>query len=339
MLHAGEGVRIFATIPPSNRVDPAHYLRNAIDVARWSDAAGLDGALIYTDNGLLDPWAVAQAVIAHTDRFSPLVAVQPVYMHPYSVAKLVASVAHLYERRVFLNLVAGGFVNDLKALDDDTEHDRRYDRLVEYGHIIDALAHGEVPLTFEGRWYRVRGLRLAPALDPELRPGFTVSGSSEAGITAARTLGATAIQYPRPPGQYEGRHELDTVDMGIRIGLLGREDPVEAWRLAWARFPADPRGQLTHRLAMRVSDSVWHRQLSALAELSASSGQPYWLHPFENYQTFCPYLVGSWDEVARVVADYLDLGFRTFITDVPAGPDDLDHIGIVFERAQKLVAV
>jgi len=43
----------------------------------------------------------------------PLVAVQPVYMHPYSVAKMVSTLAFLHQRRVFLNMVAGGFKNDL----------------------------------------------------------------------------------------------------------------------------------------------------------------------------------------------------------------------------------
>jgi len=46
--------------------------------------------LIYTDNGLVDPWLIAQAMITHTERLCPLVAVQPVYMHPYAVAKMVA---------------------------------------------------------------------------------------------------------------------------------------------------------------------------------------------------------------------------------------------------------
>src|SRR2546426_11956881 len=68
----------------------------------------------------------------NTPRLCPLVAVQPIYMHPYAVAKLVASFGHLYGRRIYLNMVAGGFKNDLVALNDTTPHDQRYDRLIEY---------------------------------------------------------------------------------------------------------------------------------------------------------------------------------------------------------------
>jgi len=66
---------------------------------------------------------VSQVIIQATSRLCPLVAVQPIYLHPYAVATLVASLGHLYRRRVYLNMVAGGFVNDLTALDDPTPHD------------------------------------------------------------------------------------------------------------------------------------------------------------------------------------------------------------------------
>ena len=87
----------------------------------------------------MDPWLVSQIIIQSTEALCPLVAVQPVYMHPYSVAKMVASVGHLYGRRIYLNMVAGGFKNDLEALNDMTPHDRRYDRLIEYTAVIKEL--------------------------------------------------------------------------------------------------------------------------------------------------------------------------------------------------------
>src|SRR5439155_940280 len=83
----------------------------------------------------------------------PLVAVQPVYMHPYAVAKQITSFAYLYGRRLYLNMVAGGFKNDLDALSDTTPHDKRYARLVEYTTIISRLLTGPAPLTYEGDFH------------------------------------------------------------------------------------------------------------------------------------------------------------------------------------------
>ncbi|MDP9308759.1 MAG: LLM class flavin-dependent oxidoreductase, partial [Actinomycetota bacterium] len=67
------------------------YLAQVVEVARWSERAGCRGMLIYTDNAIVDPWLVAQLVIENTERLCPLVAVQPLYLHPYTVAKMVTT--------------------------------------------------------------------------------------------------------------------------------------------------------------------------------------------------------------------------------------------------------
>jgi len=330
--------RIFSTCAPSNKVSRESYLDHVVRVAQWSESAGCEGILVYTDNGLVDPWLLAQLIVQNTETLCPLVAVQPVYMHPYWVAKTISTMGHLHGRRVWINMVAGGFKNDLVALGDDTPHDRRYDRVVEYATIIDRLLESEGPVSFDGDFYRVTNLKMTPPLDPALRPGITLSGSSDAGLAAARALGAVAVQYPRPVDEYEREAAVEGLDIGIRIGIVAREDGAEAWRVARARFPEDRSGQLAHQLAMKVSDSVWHKQLSELGEHAADEDNPYWLLPFENYKTFCPYLVGSYDTVATEVARYRRVGYETFILDVPESPVELEHIGTVFQRAAALSA-
>src|SRR5687768_1959989 len=101
-------LRIFTTCPQSKDVSAGQYLPLVEAVSRWSEAARCEGMLIYTDNSLVDPWLVAQIVLQRTERLRPLVAVQPAYMHPYAAAKMVASLAHLHGRALWLNLVAGG---------------------------------------------------------------------------------------------------------------------------------------------------------------------------------------------------------------------------------------
>ena len=331
------GLKVFATCPPSFAASPQTYLREVLEVARWSEAAGCEGILIYTDNGLVDPWLIAQAMITHTKRLRPLVAVQPVYMHPYAVAKMVASLGFLHGRRLYLNMVAGGFKNDLESLNDPTPHDERYTRLVEYTKLIMDLLSGPGPVTLDGRYYKVANVRMTPPLKPDLVPGVFVSGSSEAGLAAARELGALAVRYPKPVAEYEAAPPPDAAALGIRIGVISRENAGDAWQVARARFPEDRRGQLTHQLAMKVSDSEWHKQLSKLGETAAGEDQPYWMVPFENYKTFCPYLVGSYDRVADEIARYVGVGYRTIILDVPASPEELEHIGVVCERAAERV--
>ena len=149
----------------------------------------------------------------------------------------------------------------------------------------------------------------------------------------AQAVGATAIKYPKPASECHSDSPDAGFDSGIRVGIIARPDETEAWTVAYERFPEDRKGQLTHQLAMTVSDSSWHRQLSEMAKDTRSNPNPYWLVPFENYKTFCPYLVGSYDRVAEEISRYVAVGFRTFILDIPPDREELRHTGIVFRQA------
>jgi alkanesulfonate monooxygenase len=335
----GMPVEVFSTCPQSSAVEKAPYKQRIADVARWSEQFGYTGILVYTDNSLVDPWHVSQIIVQQTESLCPLVAVQPVYSHPYTVAKQVTSLAHLHDRRVYLNMVAGGFTSDLKALNDTTPHDLRYERLTEYTTIIHRLLASPSPLSFEGQFYRVENLKLAPPIPPELFPGILLSGSSEAGLKAAQALGATAVHYPKPAQEYEANPVSEGMSQGIRVGIIAREDEETAWRVAHARFPEDRKGQLTHQLAMKKSDSSWHKQLSEIGEETDEGNPIYWLGPFKNYKTFCPYLVGSYERVAHELARYIAAGFRTFILDIPPDEEELYHTNIVFQRSMRKVAL
>jgi alkanesulfonate monooxygenase len=323
-------VEVFSTCPPSSSGDPATYLDRAVQVARWSEQAGCTGILVYSDNSQMDAWSVSHAILQNTSALCPLVAVQPIYMHPYTVAKTLASIGTLWGRRMYLNMVAGGFKNDLTALNDTTPHDSRYDRLAEYTLIIRELLDGDHPVTFRGEFYQVENLRMTPPLASGLAPGVFISGSSDAGLAAARRIGATAIKYPKPADEEQPLPPSD-LQTGIRVGVIARPNAADAWDVAHSRFPEDRKGQITRQLATKVSDSVWHKQL---AEREAGEeNSPYWLVPFNNYHTMCPYLVGSYDQVAAEMARHFANGSRTVILDVPPDFDELQHTFAAFSLA------
>jgi alkanesulfonate monooxygenase len=325
-------LELFSTAPQSADYAAERFLPRLAEVARWSEAAGCTGILIYSDNSLVDTWLAAQFVIEQTNQLSPLVAVQPVYMHPFSAAKMVASLSYLYGRRISLNMIAGGFRNDLLALCDETPHDQRYSRLIEYTLVLKGLLAEQRPFTFSGNYYKVKNLVLKPSLAPGLFPRLLISGSSEAGRDAAQALGAVAVEYPQPGASYD--HSVPRDNCGIRIGIIAAEDADEAWQIAHRRFPGDRTGQLKHLVAMKVSDSQWHKQLSSISDAEAERGI-YWLWPFKNYNTFCPYLVGSRAQVSDELAKYMAAGFRTYILDIPSEESDLRYAGETFALAEE----
>ena len=89
---------------------------------------------------------------------------------------------------------------------------------------------------------------------------------------------------------------------------------------------------------MKVSDSEWHKQRSVKAGETGAERCPNWLGPFQNYKTFCPYLVGDYDMVSDLLGRYVDLGHKTFIIDVPHSEEDLQHIDQCFDLAVRAFA-
>ena len=335
------GIDVYTSSPSERVPSPESYVSRLRQAAQWSDQHGCRGMLIYTDNRSSDPWVLAQDVIVHTEKLSPLIAVQPVYMHPYAAAQKLAAMTRVYGRSIDLNFVAGGFQYDLAALDDRLEHDDRYERLAEYGAILTQLLKDKA-VTMRGQYYNVFGLKLNWNVSKDLFPRLTVSGSSAAGLKCARALGAVVVMYPKPlqpeqildPSPIFVEAQSAGLRTGIRIGILARESGEDAWAEARKRFPEDPSGEAMRKAAVQATDSSWLRQLSTLADSDKTAVRDvYSLGPFASLKSFCPYLVGSYDAVASYLSAYLRGGVQVVILDAPREEQDLEHAYLVLQRA------
>lgn len=327
--------RLIGACPSSRKAASGQeYAAMVRSTCEWAERDGWEALLIYTSNGLADPWAVAQFMLQNTRTVRPLVAVQPLYSHPFTVANQVLTLGSFYGRQIYINFVAGDYPRDRIALGDDTPHDRRYERMIEYGTIVRRLLSSDAPVTLDGQFHKIRDLHLFSRLPSPLQPEFTVSGSSEAGLAAARALDACAIQYPKPSQDYVvGGGDLRQ-RYGLRIGVISRPTSEAAWAIARARFPENPDGAQVREIASQVSDSVWVKELSKT--VSVPDGHPYWLGPYRNYQSSCPFLVGSFDDVSRELAAYMKAGIGTFLLETPRDPADSETISAVFRSARAL---
>jgi alkanesulfonate monooxygenase len=330
---AASGVTIYSTCRSSIGYGQEYHLRKLLESAGWAQDAGFRGGLVYTDNTSIDVWMAAQAAIANTATFVPLVAVQPLDMTPFALARAVSSLAHLYGRQVDINFVSGGFSRDLAVQGDVLPHDARYDRLIEYVTIVRMLLSGGLA-NHAGRYYNVRRARLTAPVSAGLLPTAYVSGSSAASLHAGESLGIGQLSFPLLPEDFASPDvRKNKFGSGISIGIIARDDSSEAWRIARKRFPADPEGAERMKLLLSASVSSWQPQLASVPIADEAEGEAYWLVPFRYHHTFCPYLVGSHDEVAQAVTTYLNGGIRTFVLDIPHEPDDLFHARSAIERA------
>ncbi len=149
-------LKVYATTPESEPqaitrglvVDGEDYYNKVKNTARWSEVHGFEGTLIYSNNSLVDGWSVAQIILENTHSLTPLIAVNPVYIFPYALAKRIASLSFMFKRRIDINWIAGGFQNDLKSLGDNTPHDKRYERLFEYATTTTGLFQRKVLDTY-----------------------------------------------------------------------------------------------------------------------------------------------------------------------------------------------
>jgi len=323
-------IEVFSLVPRAARSE--QFWPNVLEVTRLSDEYRCSGVLIFNGNEIVvEPWFIAQTMAAHSRELMPLVAVNPVYMHPFSVARMVSSLSLAYRRRVFLNLITGTSLSHLQALGDDIEHDRRYERLLEFTQIVTALLGG-YPLDFDGQFYKTKGLQLLPALAEDMRPQYLLAGQSSAAVEVAEKMGAVNIQMlgPRLESQLGSAQ-------AIHFGLIAREDEQRAWYAAQQRFPEDKVGQFVLSESMHNTDSQWKRRLQLAATQQSSALPGFWMLPFRNMQADCPYFVGSHERAAALVAALVRAGIHTFVLDIPLDEQEFNHTARVFRRASGML--
>jgi alkanesulfonate monooxygenase len=323
-------VNVLATAPAP---DPAEgdTLRQFTDFAQRAERHQVDGLLIFYNHRHMDPWAVTATILQSTKTITPLVAVQPYALAPFTAAKLIWSLTTLHHRRIDLNLITGAAKDELDQVGDQLGHDERFGRATEYMAVLRALLSSDEPLVYDGRFYRYRGLCMYSRLDPEVRPRVFVAGSSAAGQSMAAAVADVAITHPEPVEQFadtfltRARRDLG---IGIRIGLIARPTREQAWSAARALFPQERVERL--RTAMRKrSESDWIRRLAQLAAEDGVYDGVYWTGAFRNDKGSMPALVGTYREVADYLERYLALGVRTVILGSADTEEDFQHVAVV----------
>jgi alkanesulfonate monooxygenase len=295
------------------------YRKRLTDMAHTAERAGWSGGLIPTFLHEVDPFMVSSYLGAVTERFIPLIAVQPACTPPHAAAACASAYAMMYDRPVYFNLVAGARDDEMRRVGDHLTHDERYDRLHEYGRVLRGLLNGET-VTHHGTYYTYDKFALAPRPEVLEQCKIFVAGSSTAGRQVAQRIADVVVTHPKPfpdwrenvlrpllAGGYEG-------EIGIRIGMICRENGEEAWEIARRRFPDSWIGRQETLLKTR-SQSVWSRDLARMA-ISQDTGlatEPdssgvYWLGAFRSGRASAPFLVGSYAEVGDALGEFLAAG-------------------------------
>ena len=217
------------------------YLRQ---VAVAADTLGYEGVLIPTGRSCEDPWVVASALAAVTQRLKFLVAVRPGLMAPTLAARMAATFDRISNGRLLINLVTGGDRAELEGDGLFLDHAGRYEASAEFLRIwrqVLAASHDGGKVDYEGRHLSVKG---ATVLYPPLQqphPPVYFGGSSTPAHALAGEQVDTYLTWGEPPAavaqklddvrRHAARHGR-TVKFGIRLHVIVRETEAAAWAAA-----------------------------------------------------------------------------------------------------------
>ena len=288
-------VKVFTISPRTT--DEKLYLENIENVTQWSEQYDCTGVLIFTGNDTyIDPWLIAQRVLCQTRQVSPLIAVNPIYMHPFTAAKsryasvtAQVDVQENYTVRKNFTLKAGQItVTPTSAL-------------AQAGYAADELIAGQGLTSFNGEFYKVTNSQLLPRIPRRLQPRYLLAGQSDAAHQVASALGAVTMRMLPPDLESDLKGAT-----GIHFGITTRSGEKDAWEAAFSMFPEDSMGQQILGSSMQNTDSVWKRKMYLTPEDESLKARGYWLGPFRNFKADCPYLVGDYHKTANVIASLID---------------------------------
>ncbi|MEU8147181.1 LLM class flavin-dependent oxidoreductase [Nonomuraea sp. NPDC048901] len=324
---------------PGHRGDDVVANHNSLETltgqAKALEKHGWGGALIGTGWGRPDTFTVAAALAAQTTTFQPLIAIRPGYWRPANFAAAAATLDHLTEGRVLVNIVSG---KDNLAAYGDSEGDQahRYARTKEFIQIVRRL-WTEENVTYQGEHFRVTDSTAVPR--PVVRgerthPRLYFGGASEAAENVAATEADVQLFWGEPLDGVAARIErlkrlserLDRehppLEFGLRITTLVRDTTEQAWADAEAKVAEMAKGSISRDPNRHAA--VGQQRLLDLAARGEVLDDNLYTAPgrFGGGGAGTTWLVGSAEDVAKSLRKYQALGITHFVlSDTPYLPE------------------
>ncbi|OLL27537.1 dimethyl sulfone monooxygenase SfnG [Burkholderia sp. SRS-W-2-2016] len=158
-----------------------------VRLAQTAERAGFDYALSqirftagYGAEYQHEPVSFSQALLQVTTRLKLIAAILPGPWNPAVVAKQIATIDHISNGRIAINVVSGWFKGEFTAIGEPwLEHDERYRRSRE---LIEALKGiwTQDNFTYRGDFYRFNNYTLSPKPVQKPHPEIFQGGSSRA---------------------------------------------------------------------------------------------------------------------------------------------------------------
>ncbi len=270
-----------------------------------------------------------------TSRINLLAAVRCGEMQPIMLARTIATLDHMLEGRLTVNVISSDFPGE------SADSAYRYRRSREVVQILrQAWTRDEID--FEGEVYRFSGVSAAPAKPYQQNGGplLYFGGYSPDAIELCAEQCDVYLMWPETKEALAGRmkavHERAakhgrTLDYGLRVHMIVRDTEAEAKEYARELVSKldDAQGQTIRERALDArSLGVAHQAKNR--DLADAEGyvEPHLWTGIGRARSGCgAALVGSADQVLSEIEDYRRMGIRAFIFSGYPHLDECRHFG------------
>ena len=312
-------------VAPSFNDQSFAYYDYIEQVAKAADIVGFHGALIPAFPHTEEPWMFAAALARQTRNLRLLIAIQPWFIHPAYASQMAASLQRLSNGRVEWNVISGGGGSQQKSYGDFIDHDKRYARTAEFLDFVKGYSH-HAPFNYEGEFFHVENGGLQYPMNQHPVPRLWLAGASDAALHVAGQHAQIHLTWAEPIAQQKQvienaksflnqHYPNHQVKFGVRIDILSRptyeqavtelkqmHESVDLHQQSFARSDTESVGAQRQKSLSEgknfdelfISPNFW-------GGMSKVRGGPNGI------------LVGSYEQIAECLQEYIDIGVEHFI--------------------------
>lgn len=213
-------------------------------LARAAEQAGFEYALSqirftasYGAEHQHESVSFSQAILHATSKLKVLAAILPGPWHPALLAKQIATIDHISNGRIAINVVSGWFKGEFQAIGEPwLEHDERYRRSNEFIRVLKGIWTQD-NFSFHGDFYRFNNYTLSPKPVQKPHPEIFQGGSSRAARDNAASVSDWYFTNGNTPEnlklqiddiQTKARANGHTVRIGVNAFVIARDTEEEA---------------------------------------------------------------------------------------------------------------
>ncbi len=286
--------------------------------------AGFDYTLCAYVSSYQDQFAIANQIVARTERVAPIIALRPNTMYPTVAAKALATLDQFGNGRAVVHFITGGNDAEQAREGDYLTKQQRYARTAEYIDIVRQVWTNTEPFSHDGEFYKFDGFVSAVRPTNGTIP-VSVGGSSADAYRVGGSRGDIFGLWGEP--LKDTQDQIDIVNREAE--KAGRRDRPRIWvtfrpiiaatdELAWEKaqhilgiLEQPPgNGWVPRTFGRGAPQNVGSQRLLEIAARQDVHDRALWTPTATatGAAGASTALVGSPETVAAAILDYIDLG-------------------------------